>query len=197
MDLNPSTWQHWCYAALALFSGMAIDADLRERRIPNVLVLAALVTGVALHALGPANGREGMFGYFPGALGAGKAMAGAVAGLLLFLPLYVVRATGAGDVKFMAALGAYSGPVEAVSLALAVWAAGGLLAVVLMLVRGKVRLVLRNLSVITQGHARGGLQAFDPATQTAERMPYALAFGMGVLAYGYWRHLGHMPFVSF
>lgn len=197
MDITPSNWQHWCYAALALFTVMAIDADLRGRRIPNLLVLIMLVTGVTLHALGPSNGREGMFGYFPGALGAGSALLGMTVGLLMFLPLYMLHAMGAGDVKFMAALGAFSGPVQAVSLGLTVLVAGGVLAMLLTLFKGKARLVIRNLKLIAQRRNEDGTQTFNPVTQTAERMPYALAFGMGLLAYGYWRHLGYMPFVNF
>lgn len=197
MDMTPTTWQHWCYATLALYTGMAVDADLRGRRIPNFLVLAMLATAVALHAYGPANGREGMYGYFPGALELSGVLLGAVVGLLMFLPLYALRAMGAGDVKFMAALGAYSGPVEALSLGLTVLVSGGVLALALALVKGKVRLVMRNVRLIVAGRGGQGGQAFDPVAQTAERMPYALAFGLGLLVYGYWRHLGHMPFLNF
>ena len=197
MDITPASWQYWCYAALALFATMAIDADLRERRIPNLLVLCTALAGVALHALGPANERQGMFGYFPGALGAGQSLLGMIVGLLMFLPLYALRAMGAGDVKFMAALGTFTGPAQALDLGLLVLVSGGVLALALMLIRGKTRVVMRNLRLIAHARTGGGAQGFDPATQTAERMPYALAFGMGLLAYGYWRHLGHAPILSF
>lgn len=196
-EISPVAWQHWCYASLALFVVAAIDADLRERRIPNLLVVLVLLAGLVLNSVGPANGREGAFAYFPGAIGVGQSLLGVLAGLLLFLPLHLLRAMGAGDVKFMAALGAYTGPGEAVSLALMVLVAGGVLAIALTLLKGKTRLVVRNLRLIAQGRGNGVSAGFDPATQTAERMPYALAFGLGLSAYGYWRHLGHPPLISF
>ena len=53
---------------LALALVMAIEADFLEQRIPNVLVGLVMAAGLCLHAAGPANGRDGMFGDFPGAL---------------------------------------------------------------------------------------------------------------------------------
>lgn len=195
-DLTPATWQLWCLATLALAMVMVVEADVRERRIPNVLVLLVLCAGVALNAAGPANGREGLFSHFPGALGASRALLGVMVGLALFLPLYLLRAMGAGDVKLMAALGAFTGPVEIISLALSVLVAGGLLAVVRMLWTQKSRLVLSNVKLALSGLVLGA-RLFDPATQSADRMPYALAFAGGLLAYGYWRLSGGAPLISF
>lgn len=199
-DFTPASWQLWCLAILALAMVMAVEADMRSHRIPNVLVLLMLGAGIALNGLGPDNGRGGLFADFPGALGAGGAALGALAGLALFLPLYALRAMGAGDVKLMAALGSFTGPLEALNLALCILAAGGVLAVVRMLWAGKSRLVLSNVKLVLGGvtSLRGGgtARAFDPATQSAERMPYALAFAGGLLAYGYWRLSGGPPFIG-
>lgn len=197
LDLTPSTWQLWCYATLALTLVMAVEADLRENRIPNVVVLLMLCSGVLLNTVGPANGREGLFGHFPGALGAVPALLGVLVGLALFLPIYLSRAMGAGDVKLLAALGAYAGPVEIISLALCILVAGGVLAVVRMLWSGKSRVVLGNVKLVLGGLVGVSGRSFDPVTQSAERMPYALAFAGGLLAWGYWRAVGGMPLISF
>ena len=187
LNLTPASWQLWCFAVLALAMLMAIDADQRERRIPNVLVALTLVAGVTLHAVGPANEHAGVFSAFPGALGAGQALLGALTGLLIFFPFYFLGAMGAGDVKFMAALGAFTGPWEAVSLALTVLVAGGVLALLRMLMKRNSRLVLGNVMVVLGSLGRGGQRAFDPATQSADRMPYAFAFALGLVVYGYVR----------
>ncbi|MFZ3219414.1 MAG: prepilin peptidase [Rhodoferax sp.] len=189
-NFTPASWQLWCFATLALVMLMAIDMDQRERRIPNVLVVLTLVAGVVLHALGPANERAGLFSAFPGALGAGQALLGVLTGLLVFLPFYFVGAMGAGDVKFMAALGAFTGPWDAVGLALTVLVAGGVLALLRMLMKRNSRLVLGNVMVVLGGLGRGGPRAFDPVTQSADRMPYAFAFALGLAAYGYVRLSG-------
>lgn len=178
---------------------MALEADLLEGRIPNVLVLLALLAGWVLNAMGPANGREGMFGYFPGALGGAQALLGAVVGLLVFLPLYWTGAMGAGDVKLLAALGAFAGPVEVLGMALCTAACGGVLALGLTVSRRRTALAWTNVVRIFEGALRPGLQGqrFDPMTQTALRMPYALAFALGVSGYGYWRQSGHPALLGF
>lgn len=197
VQITPVAWQLWCLAALSLLMLMVVESDVREHRIPNVMLLLALVTGLALNAVGPANGRAGLFSHFPGALGAGTALLGVLVGLALFLPLYLLRAMGAGDVKLLAALGAFVGPVEVISLALSILVAGGLLAVLRMLWARKSRLVLNNVKLALGSLGGGASTRFDPATQSADRMPYALAFAGGLLAYGYWRLSGGAPLISF
>lgn len=197
LDPSPATWQLWCLAVLSLAMLIAVEADTRERRIPNVLVLLMLCAGVALNVLGPDNGRGGLFSHFPGALGASGAVLGALVGLALFLPLYGLRAMGAGDVKLMAALGSFVGPMEALNLALSILVVGGVLAVLRMLWTRKSRLVLSNVRLALGSLGRGASQRFDPATQSADRMPYALAFAGGLLSYGYWRLIGGAPFIGY
>jgi prepilin peptidase CpaA len=174
---------------------MAIDADVRVRRIPNVLVLLVLSTGLALNVIGPDNGRAGPLAQFPGALGLGSALLGVLVGLALFLPLHLVRAMGAGDVKLLAALGAFLGSIEIINVALFVLIAGGVLAVARMLWSGTSRRVLSNVMLALSGLG-SGKQLFDPATQSVDRMPYALAFAGGLLSYGYWRFIGGVPLIS-
>lgn len=197
LDLAPATWQLWCYAAMALTLVIAVESDLREHRIPNVVVLLMLCGGVLLNTVGPANGRESLFSHFPGALGVAQALFGVLVGLALFLPMYLGRAMGAGDVKLLAALGAFAGPVEVISLALCVLVAGGVLAVARMLWTGKSRAVLGNVKLVLGGLGGMSGHAFDPVTQSAERMPFALAFAAGLLAYACWRSSGGMPLISF
>ena len=79
--------------------------DLRERRIPNNIVFPAALTGLVL------NGLRGWAGLWFGSKGL-------LAGFgLLFIP-YLFRVMGAGDVKFLAAIGSFvgvSGVAESIS----------------------------------------------------------------------------------
>jgi prepilin peptidase CpaA len=195
-ELSPLTWQLWCFAALSLAMMIAVESDLRNQRIPNVLVLLMLVTGVALNVMGPANGRAGLFAHFPGALGLQGALLGVVAGFALLLPLYMFQAMGAGDVKLMAGLGSFVGPVEVLSLTLTVFAIGGVLSLLRMLWLRNFRLVFSNVMRVLSSMADGPESRFNPAIESADRMPYALAFAGGLLAYGYWRLHGGAPFIS-
>ncbi|MDH5254786.1 MAG: prepilin peptidase [Gammaproteobacteria bacterium] len=89
-------------SAMVIAVGLpAVWIDARTRRIPNVLVGATLLAAFAVQI--GSNGTTG----------AGLAIAGAAVGLVALLPLYLAGAMGAGDVKFMAALGALLGPYGA------------------------------------------------------------------------------------
>ncbi|WP_179284124.1 A24 family peptidase [Bordetella genomosp. 10] len=113
--------QAWWLVFVA-FNVCVVIYDLRWRRVPNKLLLAAM----ALQLLALAAMRTGLVaGPLPGARGWGQALGGFCLGLLFVVP-WRLRLMGAGDVKYMAALGLFTGPW---TLALAVlWAgvAGGL-----------------------------------------------------------------------
>lgn len=176
---------------------MAVESDLRERRIPNLLVLLLLVAGLVLNAAGPDNGRAGPLDRFPGALGLGGAALGVLTGFLVFLPLYLLRGMGAGDVKLMAALGGVVGSAEAVNLALSILLVGGALALVRMLWSRRSRLVLRQVLAVAGGAHAAGAASFDPQRQSVDRMPYALAMAGGLFAYGAWRFFDGRPLLQF
>lgn len=107
---------------LALLLGPAMKSDLASRRIPNVLILGSLLTSL-LFAL------MGWNGLTAGALAGFRHWGlGLLVGFGTFLPLYVFRAMGAGDVKLMAACGACLGPSLAWPAALAALMLGGLMA---------------------------------------------------------------------
>lgn len=197
LDMTPATWQWWCFAVLALAMVMAVESDLRERRIPNLLVLLLLVAGLVLNVAGPDNGRAGPLDRFPGALGLAGSVLGALTGLLVFLPLYLLRGMGAGDVKLMAGLGSVVGSMEAVNLALSILLAGGGLALLRMLWSRRARLVLHQVAAVAGGWRQGGAASFDPRVQSGDRMPYALAMAGGLLAYGVWRFSDGQPPVQF
>jgi len=80
---------------LILLVSMAAIYDFRFRRIPNWLSLSGLILGFGLNAHGTLAAGEGML------------LATAV-----YLPLYLLRGMGAGDVKLMAAIGALVGPAN-------------------------------------------------------------------------------------
>jgi prepilin peptidase CpaA len=91
---------HWLDLALiALITG-AGTYDLAQRRIPNRLLLAGLAAAALLHLVSPN----------PLSL-LSTGLAGLATGLLLFLPLYLLRGMAAGDVKLMATVGAFTGPL--------------------------------------------------------------------------------------
>jgi prepilin peptidase CpaA len=112
--------------------------------------------------------------------GIGTALLGAATGLLLLLPSYLLRAMGAGDVKLMAAVGAFLGPMAVAGAAILTFVAGGLLSLSVALASGSMRRVARNLQVmiltIFTGRATGMALKDVPTTG---RLPYAVAIACG------------------
>lgn len=191
-------WQSASLAGLALIVLVACVTDLRRRRIPNALILVALAVGLLVNLAGPqAAGAGGLFTLDPGALGWRGALFGALAGLGLFLPLYLMRAMGAGDVKLLAGVGSFVGPAAVLNLALFILAMGGLLALARMVLTRTSRRVMGNVMLMLMPVVTGTPRLFDPGTQTAHRMPYALAFAAGLLAYGAWIFQGMAPPIRF
>src|SRR3990170_3814958 len=93
-------------AVLLLLVFAAMLFDIRWHRIPNWLVFAGLLMGVGFHTLTS-------YGW-----GLGYALKGAAVGFGLFLPLYMLRVMGAGDVKLMTMVGAFLGPASALGAVL-------------------------------------------------------------------------------
>ena len=107
-------------------------------------------------------------------------------GLLLFLPLYLIRAMGAGDVKLLAMVGAFLGPGETFHAALATIVAGGMLSILFVLVRGTALRMLRNLTSFLQLGFLCALSGTAPslaitADASAGKLPYGVAIAVGGL----------------
>ncbi|MGN5480345.1 prepilin peptidase [Cupriavidus basilensis] len=96
----------------ALFCAATLWTDLAYRRVPNAL-LAAVLTALGL-ALLTGNAPEP---------GIAARLLGAGLGIAVTLPVYALGRMAAGDVKFLAVAGLFTGPHGLVM----VWVAGNLL----------------------------------------------------------------------
>ena len=167
---------------LLIFLSAAVITDLRARIIPNALVLTGALSGILLAGLHP----EG--------IGLLRALGGLALGLAIFLPMYLLRAMGAGDVKLMAMAGAFLGPASIAEAALWVLLTGGALALAFALRRGVARRMASNLREMLFSAAASvqirTLPDFSAGPQTAARLPYAVAIALGVAAFLLARHLG-------
>jgi prepilin peptidase CpaA len=148
---------------------LASVVDVRTRRIPNVLTFGAALAGIAAHAA-----LQG----FGGAL---AAVSGWVVGTLLFLPFFLLRGMGGGDVKLLAALGAWIGPQEAVFLALYSLIAGGVLGLAVALARGYLSIALRNIGMMIMHWRIAGIGPVPEMTLETSGSP-RLAFAVPILA---------------
>jgi prepilin peptidase CpaA len=148
------------FLALSLGLTAAVVIDVRTRRIPNWLTGAMAGAGFGL-----AFGGGGVTPL--------QALLGVLVGLALMLPGHAIGATGAGDVKLMAAVGAFLGPGLAFRAFLYSALAGGVLALAIAMRRGLLtETVLTTSGLVTSPSAtrdaivtpgRGNRFAYGPA----------------------------------
>jgi prepilin peptidase CpaA len=151
---------------------VAVITDLRTRRIPNALTFGA--AGAALLYAGFTGGTSGLL----------AALAGWFVGAALFFPLFALRGMGAGDVKLLAALGAWVGPAEAVWLAIFSSIAGGALAVMVSLYHGYLRRAAANVWFMLMHWRAAGIgpvPGFTLKDASAPRLAYAVPIAIGVV----------------
>lgn len=176
-------------ALLVVLVAVAAGFDLKSRRIPNWLVLMGLIASFIFQILFNSSGSFSGF----------KAWGlGLLVGFGLFLPLYLLRAMGAGDVKLMAMVGAFLGPVSALGAVLMTLVVGGVLAIAVALWTGVLRHTLGNIRfVLTQTMLKtlpGGVQ-LEASAYSAGSLPYAVAIAAGTLIHLIMERSGHALFV--
>jgi len=161
-------------AGAVLLAAFAAWTDLRWRRIPNWLTVPALLIGVIANTV------------LAGWSGLKASLLGAALGLALLLPFVLLRSLGAGDWKLAGALGAFTGPGRLVDLLLASILVAGVMAVVLVIYKGRTRQTVRNI-----GHILVSLVTFRlPGTQVSLdnpdslKIPYGVALAFTVVLYG-------------
>ena len=147
---------------------VATVVDLRTRRIPNPLTATMAVTGLGLAAAGLSG------------ISVWAALGGLVLGLGFMLPGHWLGATGAGDVKLMAAAGALLGPALVVSAFLFTAIAGGALALVIAVQRRRLLATIGGTGRLVAGSAEG--RELLRASPAASRFAYGPAIAVGTIA---------------
>lgn len=145
-----------CFAA----GCVATRIDLRERRIPNWLTMSLLAAGILLR--GATEWGEGLL----------SAAGGIGVGFGIFFVLWLAGG-GAGDVKFMAAVGAWLGPYHTfmVIVLSAIWL---LICMVGLLFWRVVAPLFAPQPAAAGVSTEDGSPKFSPANLLTQVVPYAL-----------------------
>jgi prepilin peptidase CpaA len=146
--------------------------DVRGRRIPNWLTYSGILAALAVRPL-----LSGWHGLADGLLGV-------LAGGGIFYLLFLLGGMGGGDVKLMAAVGAWAGVAQTTYILMATAIAGGILAVGYILFHRRVRMALGNTMELIRHHMTSGLRphpVLNVREPDAMRIPYGLAVAMGTV----------------
>jgi len=153
--------------------GVAAAIDIRTHRIPNLLTFGSALAAVVYH------------GITSGTAGLGLSAGGWAVGIGLFLPMFLLRGMGAGDVKLLGAAGAWLGPVGALYAGLYSVLAGGVLALIVGMKHGYVGKALSNLWRMFGFWRAAGIQPLPGLTiedAAGPRLAYGVAIAAGTLA---------------
>lgn len=156
-------------ASIVCVAAIACAIDIRERRIPNWLTFGAALLGIGYQVY-----THGIEGFLTGGTGW-------LVGVAVFFLPFALGGLGAGDVKLVAALGAWLGPSEIVWLALYTAMAGAVLAIAVSLVRGYLRQALSNIWLLLMHLRLEGFRPLPELTIHHGKGP-KLAYGVAIFA---------------
>ena len=148
--------------SLILLTAFAAWHDVNTRRIPNSLTLAGCLLGLTINTA--QDGQHGLI----------NSLLGLLTGLVLYLPLWLLNARGAGDVKLLAAAGSFLGPHNTLLLALTAAIVGGILALALVIAKGASLQTATNILSILRDLIKFRRPTHTLASPRALRLPHAL-----------------------
>jgi len=152
-------------ATVAGGGGAAAAIDFWTHRVPNPLTVLLASSGLLFAACGISG------------VSVGASLAGFALGLALMLPGHLVGATGAGDVKLFAAVGALIGPAPVATAFLYTAIAGGVMALIIALRRKRLRQTIGGTARLI-ATAAANVSAIESPLEH-NRFAYAPAIAVG------------------
>lgn len=150
---------------------VACVPDVRTRRIPNELTFGAALLAFAFHVV--TGGWHGLL----------ASAGGWVLGAALFFPFFALRGMGAGDVKLIAAVGAWLGPAMVFWVAIFTSLSGGVIGLAVALAHGYARTALMNVFALIGFWRSVGLRPLPRVSLegSGPRLAYAIPIAIGTM----------------
>jgi prepilin peptidase CpaA len=164
-------------------SSIAAVTDVWKFKVYNVLTLPLLAGGLIYHVVD--GGRAGLAG----------SIIGAVVGFSVMIMIYTMGGMGAGDVKFVTALGAWLGLPLTLSVIIAGCIAAGLYALILLVAASSWRETVLNLQILwhrllSLGRLIGSEDRVEVEVNRLDRrrrlIPFSAMIALGLVATILW-----------
>ncbi len=178
LELNPLP------IALVLMAALiAAVTDVWKFKVYNLLTFPLLAGGLIYHAI---NG---------GTAGLSGSLLGALAGFGLMILLYTMGGMGAGDVKFVTALGAWLGLPLTLYVLMAGCIAAGIYAAILLVTAASLRETLLNIQILwlrlaCLGRHLGSEDRVEAEVRRPDRrrrlIPFSAMIALGLVATVLW-----------
>jgi prepilin peptidase CpaA len=158
--------------------------DVRFRRIPNWLNVTGVVLGLTLNSFLYQGISPNVFGF----AGLFFALKGLGLAFIVYVFLYALRAMGAGDVKLMAAVGAIVGWEDWFGIFIVTAIVGGIMALLLVIMRGRLQKTLFNVGFIISEMKEGRPaylknEELDVRSKKALGLPHGAVIALGCIFY--------------
>ncbi|MEN6465971.1 MAG: prepilin peptidase [Syntrophaceae bacterium] len=176
------------YTLLTIFLIACSIHDLLYFRIPNYLTFTSIPMFFIFHLI--YNGFDGVL----------FAFSGLAIGILLLLPLYLLKMMGAGDVKLMGSIGAALGFSGAVKSFLFSAIAGGVYAVIVLALNHahRVRLFHRFALMLKTLFIAGNFAYIPPDEEEKKaKLCYGVAIAAGTISYMFFEYAGYPSWALF
>jgi prepilin peptidase CpaA len=170
--------------ALVLVAALiAAVTDVWKFKVYNLLTFPLLLGGLLYHAM--QSGAPGLAGSFFGAL----------VGFALMIALYAIGGLGAGDVKFVAALGAWLGLPLTLYVLIAGCLAAGVYAIILLVAASSWRETYLNIQIlwlrlVCMGRHIGSEDRVETEVNRADRrrrlIPFSAMIAVGLVVTLFW-----------
>ena len=157
----------WQFGLVGILS-VAVVTDLQTRKIYNWLTFPAILAGIGLNvAIG-------------GWAGLQTSLLGLFLGSLVFVVGFFMGAMGAGDVKLMAAIGAWMGWPYTLAAVIYVTIVGGVIALGAAALNGSLNQLFKNIYWFFVGLVTPGAKASASLTQSAAPpVAYGVSIAIG------------------
>ncbi|MDT7041000.1 A24 family peptidase [Candidatus Nitronereus thalassa] len=158
----------------------AAVTDFRKQKIPNILTFPSMVVGIAGHSL--VHGWQGL----------GFSLSGLGLGLILLLGFYAMGGMAAGDVKLMAAVGSFLGPLNIFLVFLMTAILGGFYSLGMMIHVLGFRGMLEHVGGMFKTlFLTGRIKlAFAGNAESEVKLRYGLVIALGTLTFQFWFWIG-------
>ena len=175
---------------VALVTIVAATTDIWKYKVYNWLTFPTLICGLIYWL------------FAAGLPGVGMSFAGLIVGFGSLVVFYALGGVGAGDVKLLAAIGAWLGPLITMNVLLGSAFAAGLYAIGLMVLRGGILKAIVEMTILWQRLVRptewtrptARVESVVLMSDRRRRLvPFAAMICVGFFATTIWRHAELLP----
>ena len=188
MNFYATMMDNWPYWVVTIFVIVAAYIDGKYLKVPNKITFPMIFAGWIYSAISYGISGEGWI------YGLGWSLAGTAVGLATLLPAYAIGGMGAGDVKMMAAIGAW------VHVAITFYAfcigtvVGAIMAVIMILMSGEAKkhwnqffFIANEIATIRDPETLAGIAAERKSSM--KLLPYGIPLAIGTVLYFGWMGL--------